>query len=107
MGLDDGPPSGMWSRLRSPTTELGEARRIVLAFAQQLRPGTAMRCPVCGSPTVITIAAATLDELDRRECGTCQWSIYVDNSVQTRRTGPVDGIAPMPDVHTFDSAQPQ
>src|SRR5690349_4952991 len=107
MGLDDGPPSGMWSRLRSPTAEFGEARRMVMAFAQQLRPGMAMRCPACGSPTVITIAAATLDELDRRECRTCQWSIYVGNSVQTRRTGPAAGIASMPDVQTFESAQHQ
>lgn len=35
------------------------------------------------------IAAAALDELDRSECSSCQWSIYVDGSVQGRRYLPV------------------
>jgi hypothetical protein len=36
------------------------------------------------SPIVITIAAAALDELDRRECRSCRWSTHVDGSAHGR-----------------------
>jgi hypothetical protein len=38
---------------------------------------------------VITVAAAAIDELDRRVCRCCRWSAYVDGSAQgkgVRRT---------------------
>jgi len=51
-----------------------------------------MQCPVCSSPIVITIAAAALDELDRRVCRSCRWSAYVDGSAHgsgyLRRSSP-------------------
>ena len=43
-----------------------------------------VRCPACSSPIVITIAAAVLDELDRRVCRSCCWSAYVDGSAHGR-----------------------
>ncbi|HEX2284675.1 MAG TPA: hypothetical protein VHI10_07600 [Mycobacterium sp.] len=43
-----------------------------------------MKCPACSSSSVITITAAAVDELDRRECHCCRWSAYVDGSAHGR-----------------------
>jgi hypothetical protein len=54
-----------------------------------------MQCPACSSPIVITMAAAAVDELDRRVCRSCHWSAYVDGTAHgrgyVRRSSPQSG----------------
>jgi hypothetical protein len=63
------------------------AQRISLHSLTASANDGSMQCPVCSSAIVITIAAAALDELDRRVCRSCRWSAYVDGTAHGRGYG--------------------